>query len=105
MGYSVGDIIKLKNDAGVLEIELSRKIESMNGIRGLDSEMYFEDTMRLECYNYGEEYIVIMCGHDDVVNSGKMEVMIINTLYSSVEYFVGYVHKYEEKEDVFELMK
>lgn len=105
MKYSVGDVIKLKNDAGVLELELSRKIESRNGIRGLDSEMYFEDTMRLECYNYGEEYIVTMCGSDDVANSGKMEVMIINTIYSSVEYFVGYVHKYEEKDDVFELMK
>lgn len=104
MEYSVGDIIKLKNNAGVLEVELSRKIEGMNGIRGLDSEMYFEDTMRLECYNYGEEYIVLMRGTDDAANNGKMEVMIINALRTSVRYFVGYVHEHEE-EDVFELMK
>ena len=36
MEYSVGDIIKLRNDAGVFKVELKYKIPTIDAIRGLD---------------------------------------------------------------------
>ena len=53
MEYKVGDIIKFKNDAGVFQVELSRKAENRH--RWLDNGLYFNDTMRLECYNHNKE--------------------------------------------------
>ena len=105
MEYDIGDIINLRNDAGIFQVELSRKAENRH--RWLDNGLYFNDTMRLECYNHNKEYIVTMRGHDDAANGWKRGVMIIDTLRNAVEYFVGYVRRYDknEKEDVFELMK
>ena len=105
MEYKVGDIIKFKNDAGVFQVELSGKAENRH--RWLDNRLYFNDTMRLECYNHGKEYIITMRGHDDAANGWKRGIMIIDTLHNVVEYFVGRVCRCDKnkKEDVFELMK
>lgn len=42
MEYKIGDIIKFKNDAGVFKVELKRKMETIDVIRGTnDKDLFF----------------------------------------------------------------
>lgn len=51
MEYGVGDVIKFKNDAGVFKVELKRKMETIDVIRGTnDKDLFFEGFMRLEVH-------------------------------------------------------
>ena len=46
MEYNIGDIIKLKNDAGTFQVELKRKMETIDVIRGTnDKDLFFEGFM------------------------------------------------------------
>ena len=78
MKYKVGDIIKLKNEAGLFQVEIKSKIPTMDAIRDSADDMVFE---------------------------GKIIVFWIDTCNDEVEYYLGQIVQYEEKEDVFELMK
>ena len=106
MEYNIGDIIKFKNDAGVFQVEIKSKIPTMDAIRGLADDMVFEGKMRLEVHhrNYGE-YIVTMTSREESNDTGKIIVCWLDTCNDEVEYYLGQIVQYEEKEDVFELMK
>ena len=42
MEYSIGDVIKFKNDSGVFKVELKRKMETIDVIRGTnDKDLFF----------------------------------------------------------------
>ena len=106
MEYKVGDIIKFKNDAGVFQVEIKSKISTMDAIRGSTDDMLFGGKMRLEVHhrNYGE-YIITMTSREESNNTGKIIVCWLDTCNDEVEYYLGQIVQYEEKEDVFELMK
>lgn len=106
MEYSVGDIIKLKNNAGVFKVEIKRKIPTTDAIRGFDDDMTFDGKMRLEVHHkdYGE-YIITMTSREESNDTGKIIVCWLDTCNDTVEYYLGQIVQYEEKEDVFELMK
>lgn len=106
MEYSVGDIINLRNDAGVFKVEIKRKIETNRAIQGYDDDSRFEGKMRLEVHHrdYGE-YIITMTSREESNDTGKIIVCWLNTCNDGVEYYLGKIVQYEEKEDVFELMK
>ena len=106
MEYSVGDILKLKNDAGVFQVEIKRKISTLDAIRGCVDNMVFQGEMRLEvhrgqCY----EYIITMTSREESNDTGRIIVCALDTASDEVKYYVGKIVQYEEKEDVFELMK
>ena len=104
--YKVGDIIKFKNDAGVFQVEIKSKISTMDAIRGSTDDMLFGGKMRLEVHhrNYGE-YIITMTSREESNDTGKIIVCWLDTCNDEVEYYLGQIVQYEEKEDVFELMK
>ena len=106
MGYKVGDIIKFKNDAGVFQVEIKREISTMDAIRGSADDMVFGGKMRLEVHHrdYGE-YIITMTSREESNDTGKIIVCLLDTCNDEVEYYLGQIVQYEEKEDVFELMK
>ena len=106
MEYKVGDIIKFKNEAGVFQVEIKSKIPTTDAIRGFADDMVFEGKMRLEVHhrNYGE-YIVTMTSREESNDTGKIIVCWLDTCNDEVEYYLGQIIQYEEKEDVFELMK
>ena len=106
MEYKVGDIIKFKNDAGVFQVEIKSKISTMDAIRGSTDDMLFGGKMRLEVHhrNYGE-YIITMTSREESNNTGKIIVCLLDTYNDEVAYYLGQIVQYEEKEDVFELMK
>ena len=106
MEYKVGDIIKFKNDAGVFQVEIKSKISTMDAIRGSTDDMLFGGKMRLEVHhrNYGE-YIITMTSREESNDTGKIIVCWLDTCNDEVEYYLGQIVQYEEKEDVFELMK
>lgn len=106
MEYSVGDIIKLKNDAGVFQVEIKSKIPSVDAIQGSANDMAFEGKMRLEVHHrdYGE-YIITMTSREESNDTGRIIVCFLDTCSVEVEYYLGKIVQYEEKEDVFELMK
>lgn len=106
MEYKVGDIIKFKNEAGVFQVEIKRKISTMDAIRGSDDGMLFGGKMRLEVHHrdYGE-YIITMTSREESNDTGKIIVCWLDTCNDEVEYYLGQIVQYEEKEDVFELMK
>ena len=106
MEYNIGDIIKLKNDAGVFQVEIKSKIPTMDAIRGSADDMAFGGKMRLEVHHrdYGE-YIITMTGREESNDTGKIIVCWLDTCNDEVEYYLGKIVQYEEKEDVFELMK
>lgn len=106
MKYSIGDIIKLKNDAGVFQVEIKGKIPAGDAIRGCADDMVFEGKMRLEVHhrNYGE-YIITMTSREASKDTGKIIVCCLDTCHDEVAYYLGQIVQYEEKEDVFELMK
>lgn len=106
MEYSVGDIIKLKNEAGVFKVEIKRKIETNRAIQGYDDDSRFDGKMRLEvhsgqCY----EYIITMTSREESNDTGRIIVCALDTASDEVAYYLGKIVQYEEKEDVFELMK
>lgn len=106
MKYSVGDIIKFKNESGVFQVEIKYKIPTTDAIRGFADDMVFEGKMRLEVHHrdYGE-YIITMTSRKESNDTGKIIVCWLDTCNDEVEYYLGQIVQYEEKEDVFELMK
>ena len=106
MEYNIGDIIKFKNEAGVFQVEIKSKIPTTDAIRGFADDMVFEGKMRLEVHhrNYGE-YIITMTSREESNDTGKIIVCLLDTCHDEVEYYLGQIVQYEEKEDVFELMK
>ena len=106
MEYNIGDIIKLKNEAGVFQVEIKSKIPTTDAIRGFADDMVFEGKMRLEvhsgqCY----EYIITMTSRKESNDTGRIIVCALDTASNEVAYYLGKIVQYEEKEDVFELMK
>ena len=106
MEYKIGDIIKLKNDAGVFQVEIKSNIPTTDAIQGCANDMVFEGRMRLEVHHrdYGE-YIITMTSREESNDTGKIIVCLLDTCNDEVEYYLGQIIQYEEKEDVFELMK
>ena len=106
MEYKIGDIIKFKNDSGVFKVEIKNKILTTDAIRGFADDMVFEGKMRLEVHHrdYGE-YIITMTSREESNDTGKIIVCWLDTCNDEVEYYLGQIVQYEEKEDVFELMK
>ena len=106
MEYNIGDIIKFKNEAGVFQVEIKSKIPTTDAIRGFADDMVFEGKMRLEVHHrdYGE-YIITMTSREESNDTGKIIVCWLDTCNDKVEYYLGQIIQYEEKEDVFELMK
>ena len=106
MEYKVGDIIKLKNDAGVFQVEIKSKIPTIDAIQGCANDMVFEGKMRLEVHrrDYGE-YIITMTSREASKDTGKIIVCLLNTYNDEIAYYLGQIVQYEEKEDVFKLMK
>ena len=106
MEYSIGDIIKFKNESGVFQVEIKSKIPTTDAIRGFADDMVFEGKMRLEVHHrdYGE-YIITMTSREESNDTGKIIVCWLDTCNDEVEYYLGQIIQYEEKEDVFELMK
>ena len=106
MEYKVGDIIKFKNDAGVFQVEIKSKIPTIDAIQGRADDMVFEGKMRLEVHrrDYGE-YIITMTSREASKDTGKIIVFLLNTYNDEIAYYLGQIVQYEEKEDVFELMK
>ena len=106
MEYKVGDIIKFKNDAGVFQVEIKSKIPTIDAIQGCADDMVFEGKMRLEVHrrDYGE-YIITMTSREASKDTGKIIVCLLDTYNDEVAYYLGQIVQYEEKEDVFELMK
>ena len=106
MEYKIGDIIKLKNDAGVFKVEIKRKIPTTDAIRGCDDDMVFGGKMRLEVHNrYYREYIITMTSREASKDTGKIIICLLDTYNDEIAYYLGQIVQYEEKEDVFELMK
>lgn len=106
MKYKIGDIIKLKNDAGVFQVEIKRKIPTTDAIRGSADDTVFEGKMRLEVHHrdYGE-YIITMTSREESNDTGKIIVCFLDICNNEVAYYLGQIIQYEETEDVFELMK
>ena len=106
MEYKMGDIIKFKKESGVFRVEIKSKIPTTDAIRGFADDMVFEGKMRLEVHhrNYGE-YIITMTSREESNDTGKIIVCLLDTCNDEVEYYLGQIVQYEEKEDVFELMK
>ena len=76
MEYKIGDIIRFKNEAGVFKVELKRKMETIDVIRGTnDKDLFFEGFMRLEVHHrdYGE-YIITMTSREESNDTGKIIV-------------------------------
>ena len=106
MEYNIGDIIKFKNEAGVFQVEIKSKIPTTDAIRGFADDMVFEGKMRLEVHHrYYGEYIITMTSREESNDTGKIIVCWLDTCNDEVEYYLGQIIQYEEKEDVFELMK
>lgn len=107
MKYNVGDIIKLRNTAGVFQVEIQSKISTPVAIQGLSDDMIFEGRMmRLEVHHkYDGEYIITMTSREESQGSGKIIVCWLDTCNDKVEYYLGKIIQYEEEDDVFELMK
>ena len=106
MEYKIGDIIKFKNEAGVFQVEIKSKIPTTDAIRGYADGMVFEGKMRLEVHRRGYgEYIITMTSREESNDTGKIIVCWLDTYNDEVEYYLGQIVQYEEKEDVFELMK
>lgn len=106
MNYSIGDIIKFKNEAGVFQVEIKSKIPTTDAILGFADDMVFDGKMRLEVHHrdYGE-YIITMTSREASNDTGKIIVCWLDTCNDEVEYYLGQIAQYEEKENVFELMK
>lgn len=106
MEYNVGDIINLRNDGGVFKIELKRKMETDRARRGSDDDCRFDGRMRIEVYHKDcGEYIITMTSREESGYTGRIIVCWLDTCNNKVEYYLGQIVQYEEKEDVFELMK
>ncbi len=106
MDYNIGDIIKFKNEAGVFQVEIKSKIPTTDAIRGFAGDMVFEGEMRLEVHHRDcGEYIITMTSRKESNDTGKIIVCCLDTCNNKVEYYLGKIVQYEEKEDVFELMK
>ena len=106
MDYNVGDVIKLKNEAGVFQVEIKSKIPTMDAIRGFADDMVFDGKMRLEVHRRDYcEYIITMTSREESKDTGKIIVCWLDTCNDEIEYYLGKIVQYEEKEDVFELMK
>ena len=106
MEYEIGDIIKFKNDAGVFQVEIKSKISTMDAIRGSTDDMLFGGKMRLEVHHrYYGEHIITMTSREESNDTGKIIVCCLDTCNDEVAYYLGQIVQYEEKEDVFELMK
>ena len=106
MEYKIGDVINLRNDAGVFKVEIKSKIPTPDAIRGYADDMVFEGKMRLEVHHrYYGEYIITMTSREASNDTGKIIVCWLDTCNDEVEYYLGQIVQYEEKEDVFELMK
>ena len=106
MEYKIGEIIKFKNEDGVFMVEIKSKITKTDAIRGFADDRVFEGKMRLEVHHrdYGE-YIITMTSREESNNTGKIIVCWLDTCNNEVKYYLGQIIQYEEKEDVFELMK
>ena len=106
MEYSIGDIIKFKNESGVFQVEIKYKIPTTDAIRGFADDMVFEGKMRLEVHRgQYSEYIITMTSREESNDTGRIIICTLDAANDEVEYYLGKIVQYEEKEDVFELMK
>ncbi len=106
MKYDIGDVINLRNDAGVFKIKVLGDIESGNARMGFGEAMRFNGYMRLEFYKgYCGQYIITMTSREDDEDSGKIIVCAFDSDSGRVRYYLGKIIQYEHEEDVFELMK
>ena len=105
MKYKIGDVINLRNDAGVFKVEIKSKIPTPDAIRGYADDMVFEGTMRIKVHRRGDgERIITMTSCEASKDTGKIIVCWLDTCNDEVEYYLGQIVQYEEKEDLFELM-
>lgn len=106
MEYNIGDIIKFKNNAGVFKVELKRKMETIRAIQGYDDDCRFDGKMRLEVHHKDyNKYIITMTSREESDDTGRIIVCLLDACADTIEYYLGKIVQYEEKEDVFELMK
>lgn len=106
MQYNIDDIIKLKNKSGVFQIQIKREIPTSDAIRGFDDDMVFDGKMRLEVHHKEyEEYIITMTSRKESRDTGRIIVCWLNSCTWEIEYYLGKIIQYKEKEDVFELME
>lgn len=106
MKYNIGDVIKLKNDAGVFQVEIKRQIPTLDAIRGFSDDMVFDGKMRLEVHHKEyNEYIITMTSQEESTDTGRIIVCYLNACTWEIEYYRGKIIQYEKPEDVFELMK
>ena len=106
MGYNIGDIINLRNDAWVFKIKVLGDIKSSDARMGFGEAIRFNGHMRLEFHKgYCGQYIITMTSREDDEDSGKIVVCAFDSDSGCVRYYLGQIVQYEEKEDVFELMK
>ena len=98
MEYSVGDVIKLKNDAGVFQVQIKRRIPAVEAIRGTTDDMVFEGKMRLEVhYRNDGEYIITMTSRKESNDTGRIIVCWLDTCNDEVEYYCGKIIQYEKR--------
>ena len=99
------EIAKIAQIASALEVSGYPKPGNVHRTRDYD-DMVFEGKMRLEVHhrNYGE-YIITMTSREASKDTGKIIVCLLNTYNDEIAYYLGQIVQYEEKEDVFELMK
>lgn len=106
MNYNVGDVINFRNESGVFKVQLTKKIPTTDAIRGFADDMVFEGKMRLEVHRKDYySYIITMTSREESNDTGRIIVCLLNTIDDTIEYYLGKIVQYEEKEDVFELMK
>lgn len=106
MEYNIGDIINLRNDAGVFKIKVLGGIKSSDARMGFGEAICFKGHMRLEFHKgYCGQYIITMTSREDDEDSGKIVVCAFDSDSGCVRYYLGKIIQYEEEEDVFELMK
>ena len=106
MDYNIGDVIKLRNDAGVFKVKIMHKIDTNDATRGFGDDMRFDGRMRLEVHNGGcYQYIIMLTERGECDATGKVILCCLDGMNDEIEYYLGSIIQYEQPEDVFELMK
>lgn len=95
------EIVKIRNSAGILDVQLLEKMNNMDVFRGFDERLKFKGTVRWEFHEKNGVYMITL--FDREPDNTKMIIAFL--MYGELEFWEAQILGTEKDENIYTLMQ